>query len=186
MSDRSTTYSNPLYTGDMSPPKPAPPPRPSSSPIADISYSATKAAPPRPAPPPTLYTSSYTSSYSSSPLGRTSATGTSDRTTLLGGASAKQPGTENDKIRKIQDDIHTTIGITTDNLRKAMDNGDSIKALEDKSGLLARSADRFKVNATDLRKRMCCKSAKSTAILVIVILIVIAIIVGIIAGLVRK
>lgn len=82
----------------------------------------------------------------------------------------------NDKITAVQDSIDRAKDIMTDNVDKALARGDRLDTLHSKSVTLQNQAMTFQKKSTDLKRSLCMRNAKFTAMIVGAVLALILII----------
>lgn len=85
-----------------------------------------------------------------------------------------------DKLTEIALEIEDVKQIMHKNVDAVIARGEDLEVLQGKTEDLERNAGAFKINATGLKRMMCLKNAKNTAILVAIILIIIGVLAGII------
>ncbi|KAK3310946.1 synaptobrevin-domain-containing protein [Chaetomium strumarium] len=86
-------------------------------------------------------------------------------------------GGQNDRTRKIQEQIDDTVGVMRENLNKVADRGARLDHLQDKTDNLAQSAQSFRRGANQVRKKMWWKDMKMRIWLIIGIIVLLAIII---------
>lgn len=84
---------------------------------------------------------------------------------------------EPDRVKHIQGQVEEVKIIMHDNIKQVLDRGVHLEQLQVDSERLAESAGEFKAQGTELRRAMCWKKCKITAIIVVVVLVIILFIV---------
>ncbi|KAL3842063.1 hypothetical protein ACJMK2_020128 [Sinanodonta woodiana] len=85
-----------------------------------------------------------------------------------------------DRLARLNNDVSEVTSLLRDNVEKIVERGEKISNLHDRSEDLASNSQRFTYSAREVRKNMCYRNYRLTAIIVIVVLVVIAIIVVIV------
>lgn len=71
-----------------------------------------------------------------------------------------------DKIRRVKGEVNKAKSVMLENLDKVIQRGENIEVLVDKTERLDMSSQTFKVKSKQLERKMCCKNAKLTALLI--------------------
>eukprot|EP01118_Nematostelium_gracile_P007497 TRINITY_DN2448_c0_g1_i1.p1 TRINITY_DN2448_c0_g1~~TRINITY_DN2448_c0_g1_i1.p1 ORF type:complete len:227 (+),score=56.28 TRINITY_DN2448_c0_g1_i1:69-749(+) len=87
-----------------------------------------------------------------------------------------------DKITKIKGEVDEVKNVMVHNIEKVLERGERIELLVDKTESMSQNAFQFKKSSTQLKRSMCFKNAKLTAILICIILVIIYVIVAIACG----
>jgi t-SNARE complex subunit (syntaxin) len=88
----------------------------------------------------------------------------------------------NDKISRIYSQLDDTKIAVKESIDLVIERGEKLEVLETKAEYLSENASLFKTKATGLKRFMCCKNAKYTAITVSIIVVILFIIIMIIVG----
>lgn len=83
---------------------------------------------------------------------------------------------QNDKITALNEDINQVVDVMMDNMDKVLARGDRVDTLHSKSVTLTEQAETFQKRSTELKRSMCMRNAKMTAMIVVAVLVVILII----------
>ena len=73
---------------------------------------------------------------------------------------------QNDKITDLNNEINSVVDVMMDNMDKVLARGDRVDTLAAKSTTLADQAQTFQKKSTELKRSLCLKNAKMTAMLV--------------------
>lgn len=84
------------------------------------------------------------------------------------------------KIKLIQNEISETTHIMKQNIDVVLERGEKIETLQEKTQQLEKDANTFQKISTKLKRSMCIKNAKMTAIIIAIFLIIFLIIFAII------
>lgn len=87
-----------------------------------------------------------------------------------------------DKLGAINKNVEEVKGIMVSNIEKVLERGEKIELLVDKTEKLNEAGFKFKKSSTALKRQMCLKNAKITAVIVLVVLIIIVVIVMSVCG----
>lgn len=101
------------------------------------------------------------------------------RSNLLGGTDKSK---DKDKLAAVAVDIEEVRQIMHKNIDAVISRGENLEALQVKSDELEHNASVFNNNATKLKRKMCLKNAKNTALVVMAILIILCVVALIIYG----
>jgi hypothetical protein len=71
-----------------------------------------------------------------------------------------------DKINKVKQEVGKAKSVMMENIDKVIQRGENIEVLVDKTERLDMSSQTFKVKSKQLERKMCCKNAKLTALLI--------------------
>jgi len=82
-----------------------------------------------------------------------------------------------DKIAETQKRVDETVEIMKQNMTLAIQRGEDLEVVEDKSKELELNSHRFKLKSSALKKMMCCRNAKTTLVIVLIIIIVLIILI---------
>ncbi|SPQ19080.1 618baf47-bdf5-4899-998f-f4cacccac7b5 [Thermothielavioides terrestris] len=86
-------------------------------------------------------------------------------------------GSQNDRTKRIQEQIDDTVGVMRENLNKVADRGARLDHLQNKTDDLAQSAQSFRRGANQVRKKMWWKDMKMRIWLIVGIVVLLAIII---------
>jgi len=73
---------------------------------------------------------------------------------------------EADKINRVKGEVNKAKSVMMENIDKVIQRGENIEVLVDKTERLDMSSQTFKVKSKQLERKMCCKNAKLTALLI--------------------
>jgi len=90
--------------------------------------------------------------------------------------SGKAPAEKADKLKEAQRKVDEVAGVMRDNIEKAIDRGDKLDQLDDKSVQLEESASKFHKRTKDVSWMFRCRSYRNLAILVLLIIVVLVVI----------
>eukprot|EP00298_Acanthocystis_sp_HF-20_P021280 c27530_g1_i1.p1 GENE.c27530_g1_i1~~c27530_g1_i1.p1 ORF type:complete len:238 (+),score=72.62 c27530_g1_i1:37-714(+) len=89
---------------------------------------------------------------------------------------------EADLITKVQTDIEDLKQVVVNNLEKVLERGEKLEVLEGKANNLNTQSNKFKKNATALKRHEWWKNCKLNIIIAIIVLVILAIIIAAICG----
>lgn len=73
---------------------------------------------------------------------------------------------QNDKITDLNNEINNVVDVMMDNMDKVLARGDRVDTLHSKSTTLAEQAQTFQTKSTALKRSLCLRNAKMTAMIV--------------------
>lgn len=100
----------------------------------------------------------------------------SAKTPLLANGQQQRQNQEDEKIKRVQGQIHDTQKVVQDNIHHAIQRGQQLNDLDDKSIQLENESVRFKERSKAVKKNMCFNRYRQMAILILVGLGVVALI----------
>jgi preprotein translocase subunit SecE len=89
--------------------------------------------------------------------------------------SRKQSPEESDKLKQVQGKVSEVKIVMQQNIEEALERGNQLSELEDKSENLKTSAEGFYKGSRDLQRHMWWKNCRTTALIISIVLIVITI-----------